>query len=73
MKEFCEKHALKEFKHRANQIHLMGRVLPSQELNSDQKKCKVVGCHNRVTWIIQYISDMNIRIIKKEDKNANKN
>ena len=36
MKSFCEKHAFTEMKKRGNQIQILGRVLPSQQLQKDQ-------------------------------------
>jgi len=68
MKEYCEKHIVKEFKNRRNQIHIMGRVLPSQTLSPEQQKCKSgSNCHDSVKWIVRYISEMNVRVVPKND------
>jgi len=70
MKSFCERHALKELKNKSNTIQMMARVMPSQQLSEDQQNCNGGMCHGRVTWIVRYISDMNIRVIPKTETNS---
>lgn len=66
MKQFCERHAFREFKRNGNQIQIMGRILPSQQLTKEQQKCSNgSACHNAPKWMIRYISEMNIRVLKK--------
>lgn len=68
MKSFCEKHAFTEMKKRGNQIQILGRVLPSQQLQKDQVKCQGgTSCHKPVKWLARYISEMNIRVISKDE------
>lgn len=73
MQSFCEKHFLQEMKKRGNTVQVAARILPSQVLTPEQEHCVKKMCNRRPAWIVRYISEMGIKIVKKSKNNEEEN